>query len=95
MEQKKYKALDEVKELFVLARKEAKKRPDLAKRYVTLAREKLRKANMKVPQEYRRLFCRHCNSYFIYGRNVKVRMSRGKKAVTCAECGATRRYAYK
>lgn len=66
--------------------------PELAKRYVYLAREIAMRQRMRLPKSCRRKFCRSCGSYFVPGENLRVRVLRGKVIYTCGVCGAVKRY---
>jgi len=80
------KVIEEINELFVKARKESATRPLAARRYIVLARKIAKRNNFSL-KNYRRLFCHKCNSYFVPGRNCKIRISKGKKSIKCLECG--------
>jgi len=67
-------ALDRIKQLFCEASKIASKRPDLAKRYVLLARKIGMKTRTRLPRGSKRLFCKHCLSYFVPSKNVRIRI---------------------
>ena len=53
-------AVKKIKVLF----NEAKFNKDKANRYVKLARDIAMKVNLSMPKEFRRRYCKHCNSYF-------------------------------
>jgi len=79
--------------------KEAEKRADegriqLANRYVFLARKISMRYLVRIPKEYRHRFCRKCNTYFIPGKNCRVRLKKHKVVITCHNCGAIKRYPY-
>lgn len=86
--------LDSIQKLFVLARKESKKRPTLAKKYVALARKLAKRNNISL-KKFKKKFCKKCNIYFVPGRNCKVRLSKGKISIKCLGCGTYARYIYK
>jgi ribonuclease P protein subunit RPR2 len=67
---------------------EAEKTKDekLKKRYVVLARKISTKFRMRIPKEHKRKFCRKCNSYFIPGKNVRVRLKNQKVIYSCFLC---------
>ena len=58
----------------------------LAHRYVTLARKLAMKVKVRIPQQYRRRFCKHCYKYLQPGVNSRVRTSGGKVVISCFEC---------
>lgn len=79
--------------LLELAAEAHSKEPELAERYVKLAR--------KVAQRHRlslgsRRFCRKCSTIWIPGRTVKVRLARAGKTAfyICANCKSVRRFPY-
>ena len=86
--------LDNIKKLFVLAKKESKKRPKFAQRYVSLTRKMAKRSNISL-KKYRRKFCHKCNIYFVPGKNCQVRLSKNKISIKCLECGHYARYIYK
>ena len=47
--------------------------------------------NIRLGQMARDKFCRRCRSYLVPGRNVRVRLARGRVIRTCLECGHIRR----
>ena len=86
--------LNNINKLFILAKKESRKRPKLAKKYVALARKIAKRSNISL-KKYKRKFCKKCNTYFVPGKNCKVRLSKGKISIKCFECGDYSRYLYK
>ena len=85
--------LNEINKLFELAKDESKKRPNLSKRYIKLAREIAKRNNISLKQ-YKKKFCKNCNNFFI-SRNCKIRLSKGKISIKCLECQSYRRFGYK
>ncbi len=75
--------------------REAKLNPEYANRYVFLARKIAMKLNVKIPKEYKMLFCHKCYRYF-NSKTVAVRTNAKTKAVEykCKSCGHTNRYGY-
>ena len=86
--------LDNIQKLFILAKKESKKRPKFAKKYITLARKIAKRSNISL-KKYRKKFCHKCNAYFVPGKNCKIRIKKGKKSIKCLECGNYFRYIIK
>ena len=72
---------------------------ELARRRVLFARKIAMRVRKPLPREYRRQFCRSCNSPLIFSDNVRVRLQgSGKGAhvvVTCLTCGRIYGYHYK
>ena len=61
--------------------------PDkLANRYVTLARKIAMKFKIRMPQEYKRKYCKHCYKYLRSGINARIRTRDGKVIISCFEC---------
>jgi len=83
-----------IEKLFIFANKESKKRPKIAKKYVALARKLAKRNNISL-KKYRRKFCKKCDTYFVPGKNCKIRLSKGKLSIKCLECGHYARYIYK
>ena len=79
-----------IKKLFELAKEEAGKRPELATRYVKLARELARKTQTKIPQELKRAFCKKCG--LVFTTKSRERTKKGLLVYTCAKCGEKRRF---
>lgn len=76
--------------LFGLAKEEAKEHPKRMKRYISLIRKLSTRHNVRLTRRQRMLFCRKCNSFWIPGYNVRVRLrKRGKKAEYACACGNT------
>jgi len=62
-----------------------------SKRYVKLAREIARKLQVKIPEKFRRGFCKNCNNVFI-GGVYSVRIKDGFRIIKCNNCGKVRRF---
>lgn len=87
------KALKEIKALFELAKQKALQKPKLAIHYVARAR-KLAKHNNISLREYRKFFCKKCNSFFTV-LNSQIRIKKGWKTIKCLCCGSYRRFKIK
>lgn len=85
-------ALERIKRLFEAASDSSN---DLAKRYVTMARKIAMKSNLRLPSDLKRKFCRKCNSFFVIGKNCRVRTREGKLIYYCLECKKFTRIPYK
>lgn len=81
-------ALSRVKQLF----KEANTNSKMANRYVQLARKIAMKVNLKIPKEYKRKYCKHCNSYLRAGVNCRVRNNKSQVVYKCLDCGKFMRF---
>jgi ribonuclease P protein subunit RPR2 len=85
-------ARERVADLFALAEREARGgHPELADRYVSLARRVGMRYNVRLRQEYRELYCRSCSAYWVEGRTVRTRLRSGYRVRTCLRCGRQRR----
>ena len=85
-------ARERMSDLFALARSEsARGGGTLPHRYVFLARRIGMRFNLRLPPEYRTLYCRRCSSYWVEGRTVRTRLRAGRSVRTCLVCGAHRR----
>jgi len=78
--------------LFGQAQRVYAESPELANRYVELARRISMRQRCRIDREFRRQFCHHCYSYLVPGRNMRVRVHRGNVVVTCGECKKRTRY---
>jgi ribonuclease P protein subunit RPR2 len=85
-------ARERVSGLFQLADTEASHgHGELADRYVTLARRIGMRYNVRLPSEFRELYCRRCSAFWIEGRTVRTRLRGGRRVRTCLRCGEARR----
>jgi len=83
-------ALQRVHSLFRLAKQNISKEPELAQRYVQIARRIAMRTRLRMPTEYRHMICRHCKSFIYPGVNCRVRAQRRREphmVITCLECG--------
>jgi len=83
-------ALRRVHVLFGLAKQVAPENPDLAQRYVQLARKVSMRARLRLPKEYRVLVCRKCKSFILPGVNCRTRIQPRREphmVITCLSCG--------
>jgi ribonuclease P protein subunit RPR2 len=85
-------ARERIQDLFTLAeRGVAEAPPELARRYVELARKIGMRYNVRLPREYRELYCRGCSAFWVEGRTVRTRFRQGRRVQTCLACGRVRR----
>jgi len=83
-------ARQRVHTLFQLAIETYKENPQLAQRYVDIARRVAMAAKLRLPAEYRRLVCRHCKSFILPGASSRVRIKQHREphvVITCLKCG--------
>ena len=72
----------------------AKENTSYSKRYITLARKISEKYNKPIPREYRRLFCKVCNSLH-NSENTRIRTRDGHMVYTCLKCKQISRFVIK
>lgn len=83
-------ALERVRILFRLARENINEQPDLAQRYVEVARKIAMRTRLHLPQEYRLQVCRHCKRFILPGVGSRIRVQSRRAphvVVTCLYCG--------
>jgi len=83
-------ALQRIHVLFRLAKEKIREEPELAQRYVQIARKIAMRTKLRLPTEYRRLVCRHCKRFIYPGVNSRVRIQQRREphmVVTCLVCG--------
>ena len=89
-------AAERISDLFALAQQEASVgRPELADRYVALARRIGMRYNVRLLPEYSSLYCRGCSRFWVEGRTVRTRLRSGYRVRTCLGCGRERRVPYR
>jgi len=79
-------ARQRIKKLFSEAEKIFPNDKELANKYVKLARKIAMKFNLRMPRGYKRRFCKHCYSYLVPGKNLRVRTRDEKSVYYCLEC---------
>jgi len=67
--------------------------PERSRVYVRLARRLAERHRLSLPREFARAACDRCDVYQRPGRNVRVRVQRGRVIRRC-DCGGTARYPY-
>jgi len=83
--------------LFQLAEENAREHPERARRYVELARKIGQRYNVRIPKEWKYRFCKKCNSFWIPGETVIIRLKPDPQPhleYICKVCGARRRKVY-
>ncbi|MCX8202594.1 MAG: ribonuclease P [Candidatus Micrarchaeota archaeon] len=87
--------LERIEWLLALAEQFVKKNPERTKRYVFLARKLSSRYRVGIPKRFKKRICKICNTIWIPGYNVKIRLNKRLKAVeyVCA-CGSLRRFGY-
>lgn len=85
-------ARERIDDLFALANAEAARGASpVVDRYVRLARRVGTRHNVRIPPEYRELYCRKCSSFWLEGRSVRTRLRGSVRVRTCLVCGTIRR----
>jgi ribonuclease P protein subunit RPR2 len=88
-------AENRITELFRQAELRFKKQPELSDRYVAIAKKIAMKYKVKIPEEFKRRFCKHCLKYLVPGANCRVRLTEHKIVYTCLTCKKFMRIPYK
>jgi ribonuclease P protein subunit RPR2 len=82
--------LQQIHVFFKLAQNVVHEDPKLAQHYVDVARKVAMAKRMRMPEEYRRMVCRHCKSFILPGVSCRVRLQPRREphlTVTCFNCG--------
>src|SRR3989338_1308478 len=89
-------AQERIQILFRLAKEEAAVHPKRSKRYVELATKIGEKYKVRLPKKFKRMHCRRCKAYWMFGKNVTIRLLPKERVVSyrCRECGAAKRHPY-
>ncbi len=73
--------------LFNEADKIFKKNPDLAKKYVVIARKIAMRLKLRLPKDIKRRFCKECSTYLKSGVNCRIRTKDKAVVYKCYNCG--------
>ena len=87
-------ALERIRILFDQAEETFPRDPDLAQRYVDLARKIAMRTRTHLPRDLRRRICRSCKAYLVPGATSRTRIRQRREphvAITCLRCGHTTR----
>jgi len=89
-------AEERIEILFEQAEERFDEDPELAHRYVEIARRIGERAETPVPKEFKRSFCSSCGSFWRIGSNctVDINEEEGVVKYSCGNCGDVERYAY-
>jgi len=87
-------ALERIEYLMETAIKIYSRNPDLAERYVQLARKYSMSSKAKFPPQYKKLICHQCKKLLLPGvtsrHRIQSRKKRGSRyVVTCLNCNST------
>jgi len=87
-------AKERIRKLFEEAEKAFREHPERSDRYVQIAWKIATKNKARIPRELKRKFCRHCKSFWMPGKTVRVRTQEGHVVFTCLECRHHTRISY-
>jgi ribonuclease P protein subunit RPR2 len=87
-------AKERIEILFKEAESVVSKRPDLAKRYIKLAKKIGMRYNVRLG-EFKRRFCKYCYSFLLPGVTCSQRLRNGRITIKCFSCNKTIHYPYK
>ncbi|MEM4699952.1 MAG: ribonuclease P protein component 4 [Candidatus Nezhaarchaeales archaeon] len=83
-------ALQRIARLFEAAEEVYRKYPEVADRYVELARRISMRCRVRIPRPLRRRFCHSCYRFLVPGVSCRVRLSPRRSphvVITCLRCG--------
>lgn len=95
MKSKKQIAKERINELFNRAKEIFDENPSLSNRYVEIARKIAMKAQVSIPSNLKKSYCKKCFSYLVPGRNLRIRTRNKKLIYYCTNCKNIMRYPYK
>lgn len=87
-------AMQRMERLFALADDVHLAHPERSDRYVQIARKISSRIRVRMPIQYKHLFCKHCGS-FLSPAKTRVRLSNGILTATCLCCGRQMRRPYR
>ena len=88
------KAREDIKKYFVLAENAFVNDKNLANNYVRKARNIAKSHQLRFPRGLKRRFCKHCYSFLVPGKNLRVRTQEGHVVYYCLECKKFMRFPY-
>ena len=88
-------AIERMDILFNRAEMEFITHPERSNRYVELALKLSTKYNTKVPEKWKRRYCKNCKSFLSPGRNCTVRLVNSEVNIFCGECGHAMKIPYR
>jgi ribonuclease P protein subunit RPR2 len=94
----KHIARERIDLLFNQALATYKKHPQLAERYVGLARRISMKYKVRIPKRWRLFICKGCKGFMVPGFSSRVRLRRRREphlTFTCLKCGKIKRISFK
>jgi len=90
-------AKQRIRILFEMADSMFHVKPELAHRYVELARRIAMRCRVRIPRYLRRRFCHKCGKFLRPGVNARIRLAKRRSphvVITCFECGKITRIPY-
>ncbi|RLE51929.1 MAG: ribonuclease P [Candidatus Methanomethylicota archaeon] len=91
-------AVQRIDRLFKLAESVFLSSPELANRYVALARRISMRCRVRIPKKWRRRYCHYCGAFLWPGVNCRVRIRSNRMphvVITCFNCGRQMRFPFK
>jgi len=88
-------ARERIERLFEFARAYAQSDPEAAREAVAIAMRIAQRARMRIPKQYRLIFCRRCGNLFLGSGSFSIRVRDRRSThvvVRCLKCGWIRRY---
>lgn len=86
---------ERIRTLFLEAEAAFPKDRQLSNRYVHLALKISTRYKVRLSQEIKKRFCKHCHIYLKPPINCKIRLNQGKLVYHCLECDGCMRYPYR
>lgn len=83
-------ALQRVNTLFRLAKEVIHENPELAQRYIQIARRIAMRTRLRLPKVYKSQICRKCKNFILPGVNCRIRIQQRREShmvITCLNCG--------
>lgn len=95
MKSKQQIAKERINLLFKKAGEIFKEDHSLSNRYVEIARKIAMKAQISIPSNFKKKFCKKCFVYLVPGENCRVRIKNKKLVYYCLTCKNYMRFPYK
>ncbi len=81
--------------LFELAEIEFETNSKRSKRYIALALKISTRNRVRIPQSFKKKFCKKCGVFLKDGKNSRIRIKNKTMNVTCLNCNTLKRVALK
>lgn len=88
-------AQENIRIYFEEAQKRVATAPDLAHRYMRMARNMAMRFRVPIPSDLCLRMCKHCRHYLVPGRNARIRVEKGMRIILCKDCKHISRFRYK